>query len=145
MTIRNGQTVSVHYVGTLKDGTEFDSSRARGNPITFQMGAGNILPAFENALVEMVVGDKKSISLTSTEAYGEVNDDAYKPIPKASFPDDFEFEIGKVVQGKTDTGQPLMAKIFAVEDETVGLDFNHPLAGEDLNFEIELMEVKDDN
>jgi peptidylprolyl isomerase len=145
MTIKNGQTVSVHYVGTLSDGTEFDNSRVRGAPITFKMGSGGILPAFESALVEMVVGDKKNISLASSEAYGEINPDAYKPFPKNSFPEGFEFEVGRMVQGKAETGQPVMAKIFSLEEDTVVLDFNHPLAGKDINFEIELVEVTDDN
>ena len=85
MNIKNGQTVNIHYVGTLKDGTEFDSSRTRGNPLSFKLGGGQILPAFEKAVQQMKVGETKSLSLKPTEAYGEVNDQAVQDIPKTSF------------------------------------------------------------
>ena len=141
MEIKNGQTVNIHYVGTLRDGTEFDSSRKRGNPLSFTLGSGNILPAFEQAVQTMKIGERKTFSLAATDAYGEVMTEAIQSVPKASFSPDVQFEIGEMVNGQTPDGNPVQAKISSIEEETVTLDFNHPLAGEDLNFDIELISI----
>ena len=141
MNIKNGQTVNIHYVGTLKDGTEFDNSRTRGNPLSFKLGGGQILPAFEKAVQTMAVGERKTFSLTPSEAYGEIVKEAFQPIPKASFAPDVDLEVGGMVSGQAPDGKPLQARIQSVEDETVTLDFNHPLAGKDINFDIELLSI----
>mgnify|MGYP001307746723 CR=1 FL=1 len=146
MTIKNGQEVSVHYVGTLNDGTVFDSSRDRGQPLKFKVGDNKILPAFEEMLSEMTEGDKKSFSLTPSQAYGEVQENLIQTYPHSSFPTDFKPVVGEMIKGTNpNNGNALIATILSENSEGVLLDFNHPLAGKDINFEIELLEVKDDN
>tara|TARA_A100001011_G_C14237861_1_gene811888 strand:+ start:496 stop:924 length:429 start_codon:yes stop_codon:yes gene_type:complete len=142
MNIKNGQTVNIHYVGTLKDGTEFDSSRTRGNPLSFKLGGGQILPAFEKAVQQMKVGETKSLSLKPTEAYGEVNDQAVQDIPKTSFGPEVELTVGNIVHGQSPDGNPLRAVIKEIKEAEVTLDFNHPLAGKEINFDIELLSVE---
>ena len=144
-TVKKGQTVSVHYVGTLDDGTEFDNSRARGDVISFEVGAGQLIPGFDNALPGMTVGETKSVAVTALDAYGEVNPQAVETVPKTVFPPDMPLEVGGMVQGRAPTGQPVVARIEAVEDESVTLDMNHPLAGKNLNFEIELVSIDSSN
>ena len=104
MKVKSGDTVSVHYKGTLEDGTVFDSSHDRGETINFEVGAGNMIKGFDTAVVDMEVGEVKSISLTPEEGYGEVNPNALMEVPKASFPNDFPFNEGEVVQGNTPAG-----------------------------------------
>ena len=142
MNIKNGQTVNIHYVGTLKDGTEFDNSRKRGSPLSFTFGDGKILPAFEKAVQTMTIGERRDISLTATEAYGEVRTDAIQAMPKTSFSSDINLEIGETVHGQTPEGRAVQAKISSIEEDTIMLDFNHPLAGKDINFDIELLSVE---
>ena len=141
--INTGQVVSVHYVGTFDDGTEFDSSRNRGEPLTFQLGAGQVIPGFDNAVASMSVGDTQDIRLEPAEAYGEVNEAAFQDVPRTMFPEDFEFRIDEIVQGQQQNGQPFRARIVSVGDETVNLDFNHPMAGKALNFNLELVSIAD--
>ena len=136
---KNGQTVKVHYVGTLDDGTQFDSSRDRGETLEFEIGAKNLLPDFENEVVGMKVGETKNFTIK--EAYGQSNPEAIIDVSKEHFPDDFTFEVGSVVQGTNQVGQPIRATIRAVTDKTVSLDHNHPLVGKDLNFEVELVDL----
>jgi len=141
MAVKQGDTIKVHYTGTLNDGSEFDSSYKRNEPIEFQAGTGQMIKGFDNAVIDMTIGDKKSISVMASEAYGDQNPEAIMSVPKTNFPPEFEFVVGEMVQGKTETGQPLQAIVLEVEEEEVVLDFNHPLAGQDLNFDIELMEI----
>ena len=141
MAVKQGDTVKVHYTGTLNDGSEFDSSYKRNEPIEFQAGTGQMIQGFDNAVMEMNVGEKKSVNIPASEAYGEQNPEAFMGVPRTNFPPEFEFVVGEMVQGQTENGQPLQAIILEVGDEEVVLDFNHPLAGQDLNFDIELMEI----
>jgi|SRR6056300_1463671 peptidylprolyl isomerase len=141
MQVKQGDTVKVHYTGTLNDGSEFDSSYKRNEPIEFQAGTGQMIQGFDNAVMEMTVGEKKTINIPAAQAYGEQNPEAMMAVPRTNFPPEFEFVVGEMVQGQTETGQPLQAIILEVMDEEVVLDFNHPLAGQDLNFDIELMEI----
>ncbi len=134
-----GKTVEVHYKGTLETGETFDSSYERGEPIKFTIGEGQVLPLFEEAAGMLDIGGKKTLNIKAKDAYGEIMEDAIIDVPKAAFPPDFKVEVGKVVQGKTPEGQPLTAKIVGEKDEHVTLDHNHPLAGKDLTFEIELV------
>ncbi len=144
MKVRNGSSVSVHYRGTLSDGTEFDNSKTRGQTLNFQVGSGQMIAGFDSALVGMSIGDTKSINLTADQAYGQHEPEAVQPVPRSAFPPDFEFLIGEVVQGNGPQGR-FLAKILEEREEEVILDFNHPLAGQDLNFEIELLAVNDVN
>ena len=140
MKVRNGSSVSVHYRGTLSDGTEFDNSKVRGQTLNFQVGSGQMIAGFDNAVVGMTIGDVKKINLKADQAYGQPDPQAVQPVPRGAFPPDFEFLVGEVVQGNGPQG-PFMAKIHEIEDDNVVLDFNHPLAGKELTFEVELVEV----
>lgn len=140
MKVQNGNSVSVHYRGTLSDGTEFDNSKTRGQTLNFQVGSGQMIAGFDAALVGMTIGDVKSVSLSADEAYGQHQPEAVQPVPRGAFPPEFEFLVGEVVQGNGPQG-PFLARILEEREEEVVLDFNHPLAGEDLNFEIELLAV----
>ena len=141
MQVENGNTVSVHYRGTLNDGTEFDSSHSRGEPLTFQVGAGQMINGFDAALPGMTVGETKNITLTPDQAYGESNPEAITDVPKTAFPEGFNFQVDAMVQGQNEMGQPLVGTINEVKENDVTIDFNHPMAGKDLNFEIELVSI----
>ena len=139
--VENGNVVSVHYRGTLNDSTEFDSSHSRNETITFEVGSGQVVPGFDAALVGMLVGETKTVALTPDQAYGEVNADAIVDISKDNFPDDFFYTEGGMIQGTGPNG-PVIGTIVEVKDSTVNVNFNHPMAGKDLNFEIELVEIQ---
>lgn len=139
--VENGNTVSVHYRGTLNDGTEFDSSHSRGETLSFEVGAGQMITGFDAALPGMTVGETKNITLAAEQAYGESNPEAITDVPKSSFPDGFNFQVNSVVQGQNDLGQPVVGTINEIKENDVTIDFNHPMAGKDLNFEIELVSI----
>ena len=136
-----GHTVSVHYVGTMKDGTEFDNSRLRGRPVRFEVGMDNMIPGFVNAVIGMSEGETRSVTLEPSEAYGPRDPNANQAVPRAAFGADFEFEIGGAVQGDGPQGK-FLATIESFDDDEVVLDLNHPLAGEVLTFEIELVSIQ---
>lgn len=139
--VENGNTVEIHYRGLLSNGTEFDSSRERGETLTFTVGTDTVLPSFSNEVIGMGMGDTKKFTLSAAEAYGERIEEAVQTVPKTVFPDDFEFVIGGTVQGEQHDGQPFIAKICEENESDVLMDFNHPLAGEDLDFEVELVSL----
>jgi len=140
--VENGQTVNVHYVGTLDDGTQFDASRPRGETLAFQVGSGQMISGFDKAVVGMTVGETKTVTLDPVDAYGDVNSEAFQSTPRSAFPEGFQFTINETVRGQDEAGRVVSARIHAVEEDTVTLDFNHPLAGKSLNFEIELVGVE---
>ena len=105
MKVTNGQNVSVHYVGTLSDGTEFDNSRTRGQTLDFQLGSGQLLTGFNDAIVGMSIGETKTITLTADEAYGQPQQEAIQDVPRQAFAEDFEFVVGGTVQGNGPGGQ----------------------------------------
>ena len=141
--IKTGDKVKVHYVGRLMDGTEFDNSRNNkgGEGVDFTIGDGKLLKGFNEALLEMEVGQIKKITLKPEEAYGDVLVEAVQEIQNTEFPPEFELVEGEMVEGLTESGQPIRAKIKEIKTDSVILDMNHPLAGEELGFEIELMDV----
>jgi len=141
MKVKNGDSVKVHYIGTLNDGNEFDNSYKRGSTLDFKVGGGQMIKGFDNALIEMEVGDKKSVNLPPEEAYGPRREEAISTVTKDNFPPDFELKEGEMVQGRTESGHPINALILEVQENDVILDMNHPLAGQELNFEIELVEI----
>ena len=141
MKVQNGNSVSVHYRGTLSDGTEFDNSKVRGQALNSQVGSGQMIAGFDRALVGMSPGEKRTVHIASQDAYGQRIPDAIQTVPKTAFPEDFEYLIGEVIQGNGPQG-PFLAKIEEERATEVVLDFNHPLAGEDLDFEIELLSVE---
>ena len=140
VTATNGSNVKVHYRGTLNDGTVFDSSYDRGETIGFTVGSGQMIPGFDSAVNGMALGEKKNVQMPPDQAYGDRNPDAIRDVPKQSFPDDFEFVEGGIVEGSSN-GHALRGTIQEVSNNSVTIDFNHPMAGQDLNFEIELIEV----
>ncbi len=139
-TVENGNTVSVHYTGTLNDGTQFDSSRER-EPLSFLVGDGQVIPGFESAVLGMQEGETKTITILAENAYGPKNDQAVQVVERNRFPNGFEGNVGESVTGQTGEGQAFRATIVSVEENTVTLDFNHPLAGQDLTFEVELVSI----
>lgn len=140
MKVTNGHNVSVHYKGTLTDGTEFDNSRVRGEALTFEVGDRRMIKGFSNAVVGMAVGETKSITLGAEEAYGPRNPNALNTVPRAAFGADFDFVVGGTVQGNGPQGA-FLAKIVEIMEDNVVLDMNHPLAGEELKFEIEVLSL----
>ena len=137
---KEGREVQVHYKGSFDDGTVFDSSYDRGHTIGFTVGAGEMISGFDAAVTGMKVGETKQVTLEPEQAYGNHNPDGVQAVPKASFPEDFEFEEGLVIEGSVED-QPVRGIISEVKDEFVVVDFNHPMAGKNLNFDIELVEV----
>ena len=141
-SVSTGQVVSVHYTGTFDNGEQFDSSHDR-EALTFQVGNGQMISGFDAAVVGMSVGETKNITLSPTEAYGDALPQLVQQVPLEQFPEGFQFEVGATVQGEAENGQPVFANIVDVLDDSIVLDFNHPLAGKSLNFEIELLTVGD--
>lgn len=138
----SGKKVKTHYRGTLDDGTQFDSSYDRGEPIEFTCGAGQMIPGFDAAVVDMVLGEKKSVHISAKDAYGEYNEQAVQKIPANQVPNADQLPVGQTVYFNSPYG-PMPAKVVSVTIDEVVLDMNHELAGKDLNFDIELVEVVD--
>lgn len=138
--VKSGDTVRLHYTGTLSDGSEFDSSRGR-DPLEFEVGSGQIIPGLDKAIPGMTVGDTKKVEIPAVEAYGEPDPQARQDVPRAEIPDDIPLEVGLQLQVQTQTGQVMPVTVHEVTEETVTLDANHPLAGKDLTFDIELVSI----
>jgi peptidylprolyl isomerase len=138
MAPKSGDTVKVNYRGTLSDGTEFDSSEGR-EPLEFVVGSGQVIPGFDGAVTGLQTGDSITVTIPAAEAYGEHDEEGLQQFPIASFPS--VPEAGWAVELSGPEGQRVPAVVAEVDDEFVMLDFNHPLAGQDLTFEITLVEV----
>jgi peptidylprolyl isomerase len=138
MPVTKGQCVHVNYRGTLKDGTEFDSSYDR-EPLEFTLGEGQVIPGFEEALEGMEEGQRKTVTIPPEEAYGPHHDEAVQSVPLAIFSD--HPEPGEIVTLVAPDGTEVMATVLELKGDDVVLDFNHPLAGEPLTFELELVKV----
>lgn len=136
-----GDTVRINYTGTLSDGTQFDSSEGRA-PLEFQLGSGQIIPGIERAVTGMEVGEKKQVTVAPAEAYGERDETRVQSVQRSQLPENIPTEVGTQLQMQTPEGQTLPVVVTAATDETVTLDANHPLAGRDLTFELELVEVE---
>ena len=141
-TVTNGSTVTFNYKGTLKDGTTFDSSYERNEPMTTKTGTGNLIAGFEDALTGMTVGETKTFTVESADAYGDPNPEAITTLDKSMFPEDFPFTEGMPIPLTGPGGQQVVAKLVEVKGDTVTADLNHPLAGEDLTFEVEVLTVE---
>lgn len=137
---KNGDTVKVHYEGRLSDGTTFDSSEGQ-DPLEFEVGSGLVIKGFDDGVVGMQVGDKKTLKIPAEEAYGDKNPDMLVEFPKEQFPDDLKPEVGMTLNMTNGEGQVIPVVITEVREESVILDANPPLAGEDLVFDIELIEI----
>ena len=138
--VKNGDTVRIHYTGTLTDGSVFDSSEGR-DPLQFTAGAGQVIPGMDEEMAGMKVGEKKTLNIPCDKAYGPINPAARQSIPREGIPDDIPLEIGTQLQMQAPDGQVLPVTVVEVDEATVTLDANHPLAGKDLNFEIELVSI----
>lgn len=140
MTARSGDTVRVHYKGTLSDGTVFDSSEGR-EPLEFKLGEGMVIPGFDAAVTGLQVGESVVKTIPANEAYGPMREEMLLRVPKSEFPPDMPLEVGLELQLQG-TGGYLPAVIAEFDEESVLLDANHPLAGEDLTFAITLDSIK---
>ena len=136
-----GKRVRAHYIGTFDDGTVFDSSVDRGEPLEFVCMAGQMIPGFDAAVKTMEVGETKKVHLPASEAYGERSEELVQTIPTANVPGAEELPIGQTVYLQGPGGQPLPALVVEVTEEHVTFYLNHEMAGKDLNFEITLVEV----
>ena len=137
---KDGDIVSVHYTGTLEDGTQFDSSRGE-DPLTFTIGTGQMIAGFDNAVRGMKVGEIKTVTLPLEEAYGEHRADLILTISRDQFPEGMTLTIGQQVPMQSSSGQQFMATIIEIGPSSVTLDANHELAGKTLIFEIELVSI----
>ncbi len=138
--VKDGDTVKVHYTGKLEDGSVFDSSVER-DPLEVTLGEGKLIPGFENAVVGLKVGDKTTANIESSDAYGDRRDDLEVTVERSQLPEDIEPEVGMQLQLNQPNGQPVPVQITKVEEENIIIDANHPLAGKDLTFDIELVEI----
>ena len=134
-----GDTVRVHYTGSLSDGSVFDSSRGR-EPLEFTLGEGRVISGFDEAVTGMSPGQERQVTIPADQAYGGRRDDLVFAVPRTQFPEGMEPAVGLEVQ-LTQGGQRAVARIAEVSDESVTLDANHPLAGKDLTFDLELVEI----
>jgi peptidylprolyl isomerase len=135
-----GDTVRMNYTGTLNNGEMFDSSEGR-DPLEFVVGSGQIIAGLDVAIPGMAMGDKKDVNVPCAQAYGEVNSDARQAVPRAQIPAEIPCEVGTQLQMQTPQGQALPVTVVEVTETEVTLDANHPLAGKDLNFAIEIMGI----
>jgi len=138
--VKSGDTVRIHYTGTLTDGQTFDSSEGR-DPLEFTVGSGQIIPGLDAAMPGMEVGEKKTVEIAADDAYGQPDPNAQQAVPRAEIPDDIPLDLGTQLQVQTPQGQVMPVTVVEVTEEQVTLDANHPLAGKDLTFNIELVEI----
>lgn len=137
---KTGDTVKVHYTGTLADNTEFDSSRD-GEPLEFTIGQNMVIPGFENGVVGMETGESKKVAIPAEDAYGPYNTELVAVVPRSQVPPELEISLGMVLQVRSTEGGIARALVRDISETDVTLDLNHPLAGQDLTFEIELVEI----
>lgn len=137
---KRGDTVRVHYRGTLDDGTEFDSS-AGSDPIVFTIGAGQVIPGFESAVEGMSAGDRKTERIEAENAYGGRRDELVFTVGREQMPDGADVEVGDMLRVGFPDGSSAAVQVAAMDDQSVTLDANHPLAGKNLTFELELVAI----
>jgi peptidylprolyl isomerase len=137
--IENGKIVAVHYTGKLSDGITFDSSEGR-DPLKFQVGSGQIIPGFENAILGKNIGDKVTINISPDEAYGQVREDLIVKVGIDQMPG--EVQVGQALQAQADNGQSVNVIVTEVNEDHVVIDGNHPLAGQELEFTIDIVDIE---
>jgi FKBP-type peptidyl-prolyl cis-trans isomerase 2 len=140
MQAKKGDVVRVHYTGTLKDGSQFDSSSGR-EPLEFTVGAGQMIKGFDDGVLGMSVGDKKTIRIPPEEAYGERDEEAVIEFPAANVPDGMQLSPGMQLTLRNQEGKPLPVVVTEVKDDVIVMDANHFLAGEELIFDVELVDI----
>ena len=137
--VETGKVVAVHYTGKLTDGEMFDTSEGR-DPLKFQVGSGQIIPGFEKAIMGKNIGEKVTINISADEAYGQIREDLIVSVPKTQMPG--EVQVGQPLQAQGDNGQTINVIVKEVNEENVMIDGNHPLAGKELVFDIEVVEIE---
>lgn len=140
MQVKSGDLVRVHYTGTLLDGTQFDSSVGR-NPLEFTVGAGQMIAGFDAGVVGMVVGEKKTIQIDPDHGYGQKNPEAIIEFPAENVPADMKVEVGMKLNLQNQQGQPVPVEVIEIKEGVIIMDANHSLAGKDLIFEVEIVEI----
>jgi peptidylprolyl isomerase len=138
---KNGDTVQVHYTGTLADGSTFDTSAGR-DPLEFVLGSGQTIQGFEKAILGMKAGEKKTVTIPSNEAYGPPDPRLIIEVSRTNLPAGMTPQVGQQLRSTSSDGTPVVATIIKVSDNTVTLDANHPLAGKNLTFEVALVKIK---
>lgn len=138
--VASGNKIKLHYTGTFDNGEEFDSSRS-GEPFEFEVGAGHVIPGFDNAVIGMAVGDSKKVRLEQQDAYGPYNAEMVFAVEPEQFRDGMKPEVGQQFQTNMDDGTPLLLTVKYVADDEIILDANHPMAGKVLNFDLEVIEI----
>jgi FKBP-type peptidyl-prolyl cis-trans isomerase 2 len=138
--VKSGDKIKVHYHGKLTNGETFDSSAGR-EPLEFEVGSGMVIPGFDEGVTGMTVGEKKTVNIPFAEAYGPKNPEMVIEMPKDRFPADMQIEVGMPLMMSDQQGQQFQVTIVEIKEEAVMLDANHPLAGQDLIFDLELVEI----
>jgi len=139
--VKDGQVVSMEY--TLKvDGKVTDTSEGR-EPLAYLQGSGNIIPGLERELAGMKIGESKEVLVAAANAYGEEDDKAFMDVPRADFPKDIPAKVGTEIQVQNQAGQPMYARVDRVDEQSLRLNFNHPLAGKELHFSVKVVEIRD--
>lgn len=141
MTLQKGDKVKVEYTGTLDDGSVFDTTDKDEQPLEFEIGAGQIIPGFEETITEMQEGEEKEVQLSPDKAYGDHKEELYREIPKDKFPQDQELKEGMAIAMSLPDGQQVPGKVIELGEDNVKVDFNHPLAGKNLNFKVKLVSI----
>ena len=137
---KSGDTVKVHYTGKLADGTVFDSSADR-DPLQFTLGRGQVIPGFEKAVLGLQAGESTTATIPADEAYGQRQDEMIMDLDRSHFPNDLKPEVGQLLQIRQEEGEAIEVKVTNLSGEKVTVDANHPLAGEDLTFDIHLVAI----
>lgn len=137
---KSGDSVKIHYTGTLDDGTQFDSSAGR-EPLAFKLGSGQVIPGFDKAVDGMSVGESKTVNIRAEDAYGPHSAQMVQEVPRSALPDDLAPVVGMGLQAQGPDGRVANLVVTSVQDESITVDGNHPLAGKALNFDIELVSI----
>lgn len=138
--IKTGDVVRIHYTGKLTDGTEFDSSAGRA-PLEFQVGSGQIIPGLDSQVQGMAVGDSDTLTIPADQAYGPRDEAQVQIVPRSALPPELELALGASLQATTPDGGQIALTVVDLTDQEVTVDANHPLAGRDLVFEVEIVEI----
>jgi len=138
LTVKTGDKVKIEYTGTLEDGTVFDSSADQGNLLEFEVGSGQVIKGFDDAILGMKEGEEKQFSIAPADAYGEHDPTLIQKVPREIFPQDAELVPGLLFEAGLPTGEKVPATITDVQEGIVSVDLNHPLAGKKLNFKIKV-------
>ncbi len=142
MAVEKGNKVKIQYEGKLESGQVFDKSQD-DKPLEFTAGAGQVIPGFDHAVMGMEIGEEKEFKIDSDNAYGSRNEELVKTVPRSQLPEGLEPKEGMMLQTQNPSGQVMPVKVVEVEEEDIKIDFNHPLAGENLLFNVKVLEINE--